>query len=191
MRKILSLCIAAIIAVCFSGVFAHARDNGTVNAAIGVEIACGGTAAIVSGDNSPAPDKTRLTLNDGETGGFNITFSSVGEYNYTVMNVPDERDLIFDEAVYKVKIYVDKAEDELVLTYVVTKGGYKYGADTMCLKFTNLPVEHSSPKPDEPSPGPLTDDASRTQTAFLFITAAAAGFLTIPIYMTDRKKKNR
>ena len=194
MRRILSVLILTITAVCFFGISAHARDKGTVNAVIGVEITSGGTAVIEPGDRSPAPDKTRLTLKDGETGKFNITFSSAGEYDYTVTNVPDERDLIFDERVYKVKIYVDKTDDGLAPTYIVTRGGYKYDSDTLCLVFENTSPD--PPEPDKPQSTPMTDDVptgdtSMTQTAFLSVLAAAAVLLAIPVYMTDRKKKNR
>ena len=127
--------------------------------------------------------KTEVELNDGETGRFDISLTTVGAYGYTVKLIPDDRDLIFDQTVYRVKIYVDDAEGKLAVTYIVTKGDHKY--DSKRLVFVN-----NAPKPDKPPHGPKTDDNSRTKTAFLFALIVAAGSLAISIYLTDRKKKN-
>ncbi len=183
MKKLLAFCIVFITAVYLYGFSVRAHNYESASAEIETEIKLGGHVIIIPDDNCPVPSKTEVELNDGETGRFDISLTTVGAYGYTVKLIPDDRDLIFDQTVYRVKIYVDDAEGKLAVTYIVTKGDHKY--DSKRLVFVN-----NAPKPDKPPHGPKTDDNSRTKTAFLFALIVAAGSLAISIYLTDRKKKN-
>ena len=185
MRRILTFCIVTIIALCFSDFSAHAHDYGSANVGITVEITLGGTAAIIPDVQSPVPDKTELTLKDGEIGRFDIAFSSVGEYGYTVRNVPDDRDLKYDKTVYKIKIYVNDVDGKLEPTVIVYKCDYKYSGDPERLLFVN-----TDPGEVKPPPGPKTEDNSRTTAAFLFALLASAGTLAILAYLTGKHKRN-
>lgn len=185
MRKILSICIAAIIAVCFSGISVHAHDYGTVNVGIGVEIVLGGTAVITPDDSSPAPDKTEITLKNGETGNFNIAFSSIGIYDYTVRTVPDKRNLKYDSTVYRVKIFVNDADGTLEPTVIVSKGKDKYADDPDRLLFVN-----TVPGNIVPSYRPRTEDNSAMTAVFLFGLLAFAVFTAVSAGLIGRFKKN-
>ena len=93
-----------------------------------MEVKEGGTVTITPSVNSPIPDKTSLYVKDGEYGKFEITFTSVGVYDYTVKSVPDKRKLEFDDKEYKVRIYVTDEGGELVSTVIASTSDNKYSA---------------------------------------------------------------
>ena len=100
----------------------------SVKAEIAVEIIEGGTAAITPEVNSPIPDKSSIKLKNGEIGKFNIYFTDVGIYSYTVRVLPDSRDLIFDTKVYDVKVYVTDEDGKLATTVIAYTGENKYSS---------------------------------------------------------------
>ncbi len=62
----------------------HAFAMDTVEARIPVTIEGGGIAVIVPTVNSPIPDKTEITVKDGETGCFIIHITEPGTFSYII-----------------------------------------------------------------------------------------------------------
>ena len=113
MKKILTFCILILLVPGLFGFTAHAYAYQPVKAEIEVEVTLGGTAAIIPNVNCPIPEKTALTLKDGEIGKFDIEFTEVGVFDYTVKTVPDDRDIEFDDTVYNIKFYVTDNDGRL------------------------------------------------------------------------------
>ena len=126
MKKILTFCILILLVPGLFGFTAHAYAYQPVKAEIEVEVTLGGTAAIIPNVNCPIPEKTELTLKDGEIGKFDIDFTEVGVFDYTVKTVPDDRDIEFDDTVYNLKFYVTDNDGRLEATVIASKGEEKY-----------------------------------------------------------------
>ena len=126
MKKILTFCILILLVPGLFGFTAHAYAYQPVKAEIEVEVTLGGTAAIIPNVNCPIPEKTALTLKDGEIGKFDIEFTKVGVFDYTVKTVPDDRDIEFDDTVYNIKFYVTDNDGRLEATVIASKGEEKY-----------------------------------------------------------------
>jgi len=128
MKKLLTIGIILIIAIGKFNILAYASSYNPVKSDIVVEVKEGGTVTITPSVNSPIPDKTSLYIKDGEYGKLQITFTSVGVYDYTVKSVPDKRKLEFDDKEYKVRIYVTDEGGELVSTIIASTSDDKYSA---------------------------------------------------------------
>jgi len=63
-----------------------------------------------------------------------------------VKTIPDERKLNFDKTVYHVKIYVTDENEELAVTFVISKGNDKYGSNRLIFVNTGTEQDVSSPK---------------------------------------------
>ena len=197
MKKILTFCILILLVPGLFGFTAHAYAYQPVKAEIEVEVTLGGTAAIIPNVNCPIPEKTELTLQDGEIGKFDIEFTEVGVFDYTVKTVPDDRDIEFDDTVYNIKFYVTDNDGRLEATMIASKGEEKYNR----LIFVNTekggdepttnPTD-SSYKGDSPldiNRNPKTGDDARMELSFLFAMIASAGLLTLSIvYLIDTRK---
>ena len=122
MKKILTFCILILLVPGLFGFTAYAYAYQSVKAEIEVEVILGGKVAIISNVNCPIPEKTELTLKDGEIGKFEIDFTEVGVFDYTVKTVPDDRDIEFDDTVYNIKFYVTDNDGRLVATVIASKG---------------------------------------------------------------------
>lgn len=203
MKKILTFCILILLVPGLFGFTAYAYDYQPVKYEIEVEVTLGGTVKIIPNVNCPIPRKTELTLKDGETGRFEIDFVEPGVFDYTVKTVPDDRDIVFDDTVYSIKIYVTERVDTLEANMVVTKSEEKYSGNN--LKFVNSkkssdePTSNPKEAPTNSSNydrNPKTGDDARMETYFLFAMIASAGLLTLSIiYLIDTqkmiKKKNK
>ena len=197
MKKILTFCILILLVPGLFGFTAHAYAYQPVKAEIEVEVTLGGTAAIIPNVNCPIPQKTELTLQDGEIGRFDIDFVEPGVFDYTVKTVPDDRDIEFDDTVYNIKFYVTDNDGRLEATTIASKGEEKYSR----LIFVNTekggdepttnPTD-SSDKGDSPldiNRNPKTGDDARMELSFLFAMIASAGLLTLSIvYLIDTRK---
>ena len=200
MKKILTFCILILLVPGLFGFTAHAYAYQPVKAEIEVEVTLGGTAAITPNVNCPIPEKTALTLKDGEIGRFDIDFVEPGVFDYTVKTVPDDRDIIFDDTIYNIKIYVTDRDGTLEANMIASKGEEKYnrlifvntekGGD----EPTTTPTDSSDnggPPPDK-NRNPKTCDDARMELSFLFAMIASAGLLTLSIvYLIDTQKNDK
>ena len=197
MKKILTFCILILLVPGLFGFTAHAYAYQPVKAEIEVEVILGGTAAIIPNVNCPIPQKTELTLKDGEIGRFDIDFVEPGVFDYTVKTVPDDRDIIFDDTIYNIKIYVTDRDGTLEANMIASKGEEKYsrlifvntekGGDEPTTNPTDSSDNGGSP-PDK-NRNPKTGDDARMELSFLFAMIASAGLLTLSIvYLIDTRK---
>ena len=155
MKKILTFCILILLVPGLFGFTAYAYDYQPVKYKIEVEVTLGGTVKIIPNVNCPIPQKTELTLKDGEIGRFDIDFVEPGVFDYTVKTVPDDRDIIFDDTIYNIKIYVTDRDGTLEANMIASKGEEKYSR----LIFVN--TEKGG---DEPTTNPTTEIPSPVTT---------------------------
>lgn len=214
MKRILTFCILLLFVPGLLGFSAHAYDYQTVRFGIEAEVTLGGTVTIIPSVNCPIPDKTVITLKDGEIGRFDIDFSDPGVFDYIVKTIPDERELEFDDTVYNVRIYVTDADGVLETTVIISTGEEKYSAERLVFvnkapggdKPTEKPTELPSVKPtdkakettapqdssgstDNKNKNPQTGDDTRMEIYFLFAMIASAGLLALSIiYLLDTQK---
>ena len=204
MKKILTFCILILLVPGFFGFTTHAYAYQSVKAEIEVEVILGGKVAIIPNVNCPIPEKTELTLKDGEIGKFDIDFTEVGVFDYTVKKVPDDRDIEFDDTVYNIKFYVTDNDGRLQATTIASKGEEKYsrlifvntekGGDEPTTNPTDSSYKGDSPL--DKNRNPKTSDDTRMEMYFLFAIIASAGLLALSIVflidtqkMINRKKK--
>ena len=197
MKKILTFCILILLVPGLFGFTAHAYAYQPVRTEIEVEVILGGKVAIIPNVNCPIPEKTALTLKDGEIGKFDIEFTEVGVFDYTVKTVPDDRDIEFDDTVYNIKFYVTDNDGRLEATVIASKGEEKYnrlifvntekGGDEPTTNPTDSSDNGGSP-PDK-NRNPKTNDDTRMEIYFLFAIIASAGLLALSIvYLIDTQK---
>ena len=197
MKKILTFCIIILLVPGLFGFTAYAYDYQPVKYEIEVEVTLGGTVKIIPNVNCPIPQKTELTLKDGEIGRFDIDFVEPGVFDYTVKTVPDDRDIIFDDTIYNIKIYVTDRDGRLEATVIASKGEEKYnrlifvntekGGDEPTTNPTDSSDNGGSP-PDK-NRTPKTNDDTRMEIYFLFAIIASAGLLALSIvYLIDTQK---
>ena len=204
MKKILTFCILILLVPGLFGFTAYAYAYQSVKAEIEVEVILGGKVAIIPNVNCPIPEKTELTLKDGEIGKFEIDFTEVGVFDYTVKTVPDDRDIEFDDTVYNIKFYVTDNDGRLVATVIASKGEEKFsrlifvntekGGDEPTTNPTDSSYKGDSPL--DKNRNPKTSDDTRMEMYFLFAIIASAGLLALSIVflidtqkMINRKKK--
>jgi hypothetical protein len=195
MKKLLTFCILILLVPGLFGFTAYAYDYEPIKYEIEVEVTLGGTVKIIPNVNCPTPQKTELTLKDGETGRFEIDLVEPGVFDYTVQTVPDDRNIVFDDTVYSIKIYVTECVNTLEANMIATKSEEKYSGSKLI--FVNS--EESQDSPTESSNNdrnPKTSDDTRMEIYFLFAMIASVGLLTLSIvYLIDThkmiKKKNK
>lgn len=197
MKKILTFCILILLVPGFFGFTTHAYAYQSVKAEIEVEVILGGKVAIIPNVNCPIPEKTELTLKDGEIGKFDIDFTEVGVFDYTVKTVPDDRDIEFDDTVYNIKFYVTDNDGRLQATTIASKGEEKYsrlifvntekGGDEPTTNPTDSSYKGDSPL--DKNRNPKTSDDTRMEMYFLFAIIASAGLLALSIvFLIDTQK---
>ena len=113
-----------VLHICCVPSLAHEK----IGVDIWVEIINGGTVEIITEVNCPLPDKSQITVNNGEKDKFHIDFCDPGDYTYTVKVVKDGRNIFYDNTVYQVKCYVREKDGSLSITTIVynIKTGNKY-----------------------------------------------------------------
>ena len=144
---------SVVLALIFAVLGAHGSAAQTVPVDIWVDIKNGGTAVIITEVNSPLPDRSSMTLADGQSEAFHIDFSEEGTYAYTIRIEPDDREITFDDTVYRVNVFVTEESGRLYTSIVIynQKTGGKYspqGYDEPCtVTFVNdfTPDETTAP----------------------------------------------
>lgn len=195
MKKLLTFYILILLVPGFFGFTAYAYDYEPIKYEIEVEVTLGGTVKIIPNVNCPTPQKTELTLKDGETGRFEIDLVEPGVFDYTIQTVPDDRNIVFDDTVYSIKIYVTEYVNKLEANMIATKSEKKYSGSKLI--FVNSEESQgSSTEPSNNDRNPKTSDDTRMEIYFLFAMIASVGLLTLSIvYLIDThkmiKKKNK
>ena len=160
MKKLFLVSLLLTVLLITPCISAFAQSYEPVKAEIVLEISRGGTAEIIPDVNCPVPEKTRLKLGNGQIGKFNIYFTDVGVYTYTVKTVPDSRKMVFDDRVYKVEIYVTDNNGKLETTVIAYIDDAKYsihsGLKDKSYGPERLIFENSAEKTPEPPTEPTT-----------------------------------
>ena len=174
MKRLLTFFIISILVPRLSGFSAYAYDREPVRAEIEAEI----------------------TL---ETGRFYIDFTEVGVYDYSVKEVPDDRNLNFDKTVYSIKVYVTDEDGTLTAAVIASKTGDESSQKLQRLVFVNTlpgedettsaPPEDNTVVPEGKNKNPQTGDDTKMELYFLLAILASAGLLAISIfYLIDTQK---
>ena len=168
---------SVVLALIFAALSAHASAVQTVPVDIWVDIKNGGTAVIITEVNCPLPDRSSMTLDDGQSEAFHIDFSEEGTYVYTVRMEPDDREINFDDTVYRVKVFVTEEGGKLYTSIVIynQRTGNKFspqGYDEPCtVTFVNdfdpaVPEEPTAPTPsgeNETVPETVSETTAATE----------------------------
>ena len=173
MKKILTFCILILLVPGLFGFTAYAYDYQPVKYKIEVEVTLGGTV------------------------------KEPGVFDYTVQTVPDDRNIVFDDTVYSIKIYVTECVNTLEANMIATKSEEKYSGSKLIFvnseESSDEPTSNPQDSPTESSNNdrnPKTSDDTRMEMYFLFAMIASVGLLTLSIvYLIDTqkmiKKKNK
>ena len=187
MKKLLTFCILILLVPGLFGFTAYAYDYEPIKYEIEVEVTLGGTVKIIHG----------------ETGRFEIDLVEPGVFDYTVQTVPDDRNIVFDDTVYSIKIYVTECVNTLEANMIATKSEEKYSGSKLIFvnseESSDEPTSNPQDSPTESSNNdrnPKTSDDTRMEMYFLFAMIASVGLLTLSIvYLIDTqkmiKKKNK
>ncbi|MBE5958369.1 MAG: hypothetical protein E7254_05845 [Lachnospiraceae bacterium] len=143
MKKILIFYFLLVINI-VAYAFPVAASYEPVNVDIWVDVVGDGTVGITPEVNCPLPEKSNITLKDGESGAFHIVFDTIGDYTYTIKTIPDKRNIIYDSKVYSVKCYVRDDNGKLVVTTIIynADSGKKYESNDskhkVSISFNNI-----------------------------------------------------
>ena len=168
---------SVVLALIFAVLGAHVNAAQTAPVDIWVDIKNGGTAVIITEVNSPLPDRSSMTLDDGQSEAFHIDFSEEGTYSYLIRIEPDDREINFDDTVYHVKVFVTEENGRLYTSIVIynQKTGGKYspqGYDEPCtVTFVN---DLSPITPDETT-APTQSGESATTSETVTATEQDSG----------------
>ena len=109
-----------------------------------------------------------------------------GVFDYTVQTVPDDRNIVFDDTVYSIKIYVTECVNTLEANMIATKSEEKYSGSKLIFvnseESSDEPTSNPQDSPTESSNNdrnPKTSDDTRMEMYFLFAMIASVGLLTL------------
>jgi pilin isopeptide linkage protein len=170
MKRIITFSIMLILLLtpAFPAIAAYYEP---VMAEVPLEITNGGTAEIISNVNCPIPQESKIELDDGEIGKFEIYFTDVGVYTYTVKSLPDDRDMVFDDKEYTVEVHVTDEGGKLAATVIAYTGENKYSSRSDVMGIADFgperllfePYYEESPAPPmEPDSEPATEPTDET-----------------------------
>ncbi|MBQ4262294.1 MAG: hypothetical protein II709_10455, partial [Ruminococcus sp.] len=116
-----------LVTLCLLPFTAFAAEAESVS--IPVEIEGGGTAEIISEVNCPLPKESSLEVQDGATENINISFTTPGDYKYTIQANTKEG-LYYSPEYYTATVAV-RADNsgKLTSTVILTKAGSDYKLD--------------------------------------------------------------
>ena len=116
-----------LVTLCMFPFSASAAESASVS--IPIEIEGGGTAEIISEVNCPLPKESSLEVQDGATENINISFTTPGDYKYTIQANTKEG-LYYSPEYYTATVAV-RADNsgKLTSTVILTKAGSDYKLD--------------------------------------------------------------
>ena len=106
----------------------------------------------IAGD-SPLPEVCEIEVQDSYT--FNIDFQDVGEYMYEIKQISTKDDVILDDTVYILDVYVSRGTDGLICTATVNKSGDLEKEPEVI--FENVKKENPEDPKDPEDPKPPED----------------------------------
>ena len=116
-----------LVTLCLLPFSAFAAE--TVSVSIPIEIEGGGTAVLITEVNCPLPESSSVEVKDGATENINISFTTPGDYKYTIQANTKEG-LYYSPEYYTATVAV-RADNsgKLTSTVILTKAGSDYKLD--------------------------------------------------------------
>ena len=88
-------------------------------------------------ENAPVPEKTSLTLKDGETGNFEISYTDPNTWHYEIKQEKGTSDIQYDTTIYKAIVMIGVREDGTLYSEVsISKEGSSSKSDSC--EFDNI-----------------------------------------------------
>ena len=184
-----------LVTLCLLPFTAFAAEAESVS--IPVEIEGGGTAEIISEVNCPLPKESSLEVQDGATENINISFTTPGDYKYTIQANTKEG-LYYSPEYYTATVAV-RADNsgELAATVVLTKADSDYKPAKCRFELTEKPTDAPKTEPATQTQEPKEPPTSRPKTGddgmldiYLLICILAAGglFMLAVIYSVSTER---
>lgn len=175
-----------LVTLCLLPFTAFAAEAESVS--IPVEIEGGGTAEIISEVNCPLPESSSVEVKDGATENINISFTTPGDYEYTVK--AEAKDGLYYSPEYYTATVAVRADNsgKLTSTVILTKAGSNYKLDrcrfVIAEKQSDESEANAVTQPADTAQTPKNPPTSRPQTGddsmldiYLLICILAAGGL--------------
>ena len=184
-----------LVTLCLLPFTAFAAEAESVS--IPVEIEGGGTAEIISEVNCPLPESSSVEVKDGATENINISFTTPGDYEYTVK--AEAKDGLYYSPEYYTATVAVRADSsgELTSTVILTKAGSDYKLDrcrfVIAEKQSDAPktasaTQTQTPK-NPPTSRPKTGDDGMLDIYLLICILAAGGlFMLAVIYSVSTER---
>lgn len=171
-----------LVTLCLLPFTAFAAEAESVS--IPVEIEGGGTAEIISEVNCPLPESSSVEVKDGATENINISFTTPGDYEYTV-KAEAKDGLYYSPEYYTAAVAVrTDSSGELAATVVLTKADSDYKPAKCRFELTEKPTDAPKTEPATQTQAPKEPPTSRPKTGddgmldiYLMICILAAGGL--------------
>ncbi len=188
-----------LVTLCMFPFSASAAESASVS--IPIEIEGGGTAVMIPEVNCPLPDSSSVEVKDGATENINISFTTPGDYEYTV-KAEAKDGLYYSPEYYTAAVAVrTDSSGELAATVVLTKADSDYKPAKCRFELTEKPTDESeanavtqpagtaqTPK-NPPTSRPQTGDDSMLDIYLLICIVAAGGlFMLAVIYSVSTER---
>jgi pilin isopeptide linkage protein len=184
-----------LVTLCLLPFTAFAAEAESVS--IPVEIEGGGTAEIISEVNCPLPESSSVEVKDGATENINISFTTPGDYEYTV-KAEAKDGLYYSPEYYTAAVAVrTDSSGELAATVVLTKADSDYKPAKCRFELSEKPTEAPKTESAAPEQAPKEPPTSRPKTGddgmldiYLLICIVAAGglFMLAVIYSVSTER---
>lgn|GEM_PF-4120678 len=188
-----------LVTLCMFPFSASAAESASVS--IPIEIEGGGTAVMIPEVNCPLPESSSVEVKDGATENINISFTTPGDYEYTVK--AEAKDGLYYSPEYYTATVAVRADNsgKLTSTVILTKAGSNYKLDRCRFVIAEKQSDESeanavtqpagtaqTPK-NPPTSRPQTGDDSMLDIYLLICIAAAGGlFMLSVIYSVSTER---
>lgn len=136
----------------------------------------------------PMPDNTEVTIAGEGKASFNISYSEVGIYTYTVSEIAGSGEYCtYDGTVYTISVYVLWDEENGKLdTVVVCADESDYKTEAVFTNVYTPPAPPPTPTPTPP-PAPTTGDTSKLVQGLAFLAVAAICIIAASYLLKKRR----
>lgn len=171
-----------LVTLCMFPFSASAAESASVS--IPIEIEGGGTAVMIPEVNCPLPESSSVEVKDGATENINISFTTPGDYEYTV-KAETKEGLYYSPEYYTATVAVRAdSSGELTSTVILTKADSDYKPDRCRFELAEKPTDAPKTEPATQTQAPKEPPTSRPKTGddgmldiYLMICILAAGGL--------------
>ena len=189
--------VVMLVTLCMFPFSAFAAE--AVSVSIPVEIEGGGTAVLITEVNCPLPESSSVEVKDGETENINISFTTPGDYSYTVK--AEAKDGLYYSPEYYTATVAVRTDNsgELNATVVLKKPDSDHKPAKCRFELTEKPTDAPKTEPvtttqtqapkEPPTSRPKTGDDSMLDIYLLICIVAAGGlFMLAVIYSVSTER---